>query len=86
MHRFCGHDVPEWVIVVSGGGRGDLQVRTKPTMYKRMLRSVLVVAFSAVAAFGVLEGLSDAKSDVRADSHWPAAVVNVGIADDGSGS
>lgn len=71
-------------------------MRTKPIMRNRMLRSVLVVAFSAVVAFGALSGLSDAKSDDRADSHWPASAVDVvavasdshwpGIAvDDGSG-
>lgn len=46
-------------------------------MRNRMLRSVLVVAFSAVVAFGALSGLSDVKSDDRADSHWPASAVNV---------
>jgi len=40
-------------------------VRTKPTMGKRMLRSVLVAAVSAVVAFGTLAGLSGAKSDVH---------------------
>lgn len=39
-------------------------------MRKRMLRSVLVAAFSAVVAFGALNGLSHAKGDVRADSRW----------------
>jgi hypothetical protein len=39
-------------------------------MRKRMLRSVLVAAFSAVVAFGALNGLSNAKGDVRADSRW----------------
>ncbi|MFG2607689.1 hypothetical protein ACGFT2_29715 [Streptomyces sp. NPDC048514] len=39
-------------------------------MRKRMLRSVLVAAFSAVVAFGTLNGLSNAKGDVRADSRW----------------
>ncbi|MEU9284886.1 hypothetical protein AB0D57_09200 [Streptomyces sp. NPDC048275] len=54
-----------------------------------MLRSVLVAAFSAVVAFGALSGLSDAKSDTRADSHWPTAPVDVVTetpVDDGSGS
>ena len=45
-------------------------MRTKPTMRKRMLRSVLVAAFSAVVAFGTLSGLSGAKGDIRADSVW----------------
>ncbi|MDK9497998.1 MULTISPECIES: hypothetical protein [Streptomyces] len=29
-------------------------MRTKPTMYKRMLRSALAVVFSAVAVFGAV--------------------------------
>lgn len=37
-----------------------------------MLRSVLVAAFSAVAALGVLSGFSEAKSDVRANTSWPS--------------
>ncbi|GAA2271616.1 hypothetical protein GCM10010145_54240 [Streptomyces ruber] len=61
-------------------------MRTKPTMRKRMLRSMLGIAFSAVVAFGALSGLSDAKSDVRADSHWPASSGNAVIVDEGSGS
>ncbi|MEU9172021.1 hypothetical protein AB0D34_30215 [Streptomyces sp. NPDC048420] len=40
-------------------------MRTKPTMGKRMLRSVLVAAFSAVVAFGTLSGLSAVKSDAH---------------------
>ena len=48
-------------------------MRTKPIMRNRMLRSVLVVAFSAVVAFGALSGLSDAKVGVKADSVWPVA-------------
>jgi hypothetical protein len=67
-------------------------------MRKKMLRSVLVAAFSAVMAFGALNGLSEAKSDdVRADTHWPAAATDIPTAatgtstpvssvDDGSGS
>ncbi|MDX3758958.1 MULTISPECIES: hypothetical protein [Streptomyces] len=61
-------------------------------MRNKMLRSVLVAAFSAVVAFGALGGLSGAKGDVRADSHWPAAAADiqtiqtVSTADDGSGS
>ena len=42
-----------------------------------MLRSVLVAAFSAVVAFGALSGASVAKSDVRADTHWPTAAEDV---------
>jgi hypothetical protein len=45
-------------------------MRTKPTMYKRMLRSVLAAAFSTVVAVGVLSGLAGAKSDVARDSTW----------------
>lgn len=38
-------------------------------MRNRMLRSVLVAAFSAVVAFGTLAGLSGVRSDAhRADS------------------
>lgn len=40
-------------------------MRTKPTMRNRMLRSVLVAAFSAVVALGAFAGLSGAKSDVH---------------------
>jgi hypothetical protein len=44
-------------------------------MRKRMLRSVLVAAFSAVVAFGVVGAQhSGTKSHVQADSHWPAVV------------
>lgn len=37
-------------------------------MSKRMLRSVLVAAFSAVVAFGALNGLVTAQGDERANS------------------
>ncbi|MFI1282604.1 hypothetical protein ACH4U5_17930 [Streptomyces sp. NPDC020858] len=38
-------------------------MRTKPTMYKRMLRSVLAIGFSAVAVFGAVSAVeSDAGS------------------------
>lgn len=47
-------------------------MRTKPTMRKRMLRSVLVAAFSTVFIVGALSGFSDAKGDIRADTSWPA--------------
>jgi hypothetical protein len=36
-------------------------------MRKRMLRSVLVAAFSAVVAFGTMNGLSAAKGDTPTD-------------------
>ncbi|MCX5332631.1 MULTISPECIES: hypothetical protein [unclassified Streptomyces] len=42
-------------------------------MQKKLLRSVLAAAFSAVMAFGALSGLSEAKGDVRADSAWRVA-------------
>ncbi|GAB2735962.1 hypothetical protein GCM10027072_33570 [Streptomyces bullii] len=41
-------------------------------MRNRMLRSVLVAAFSAVVALGALSGFSDAKDDVRANTSWPS--------------
>ena len=57
-------------------------MRTKPIMRKKMLRLVLVAAFSAVTAFGALSGLSDAKGDVRADSVWPVAAAATAVAGD----
>ncbi|CAM5615251.1 hypothetical protein SSPIM334S_02665 [Streptomyces spiroverticillatus] len=39
-----------------------MEVRTKPTMYQRMLRSGLAVAFSAVAVFGAIAPLDIAWS------------------------
>jgi hypothetical protein len=45
-------------------------------MSKRMLRSVLVAAFSAVIALGAISGISGVKGDERADSKWPAVVVD----------
>jgi hypothetical protein len=53
-------------------------------MRNRMLRSILVAAFSTVMAFGVLSGLSEAKSDLRADSSWPTQAQTVTIAKDSS--
>lgn len=44
-------------------------------MRKRTLRSVLVAAFSAVMAFGVLSGLAGTKGDVRADGSWGPGTV-----------
>ncbi|GAA2884752.1 hypothetical protein GCM10010524_16580 [Streptomyces mexicanus] len=41
-------------------------------MRNRMLRSVLVAAFSAVVALGALGGFSGSKSEVRANTQWPA--------------
>ncbi len=48
-------------------------------MRNRMLRSVLVAAFSAVVALGALSGFSDAKDDVRANSSWPTVSVDTVI-------
>jgi hypothetical protein len=39
-------------------------MRTKPIMSSKLLRSVLVAAFSAVTALGVLSGLSGTNGDV----------------------
>jgi hypothetical protein len=50
-------------------------------MRKRMLRSILVAAFSAVVAFGSLSGLSGAKGDNRADSAWSLAATTVASGD-----
>jgi hypothetical protein len=67
-------------------------VRTKPIMRNRLLRSVLVAAFSVVAALGVLSGVSGAESEVRANTYWPAVGANadvvggVGEAAGGAGS
>lgn len=40
-------------------------------MRKKMLGSVLVAAFSALVAVGVLGGFSGEQSDVRANTSWP---------------
>ena len=45
-------------------------MKTKPTMHKRMLRSALVAAFSAVLAFGAVSGAAISKGDAPADSTW----------------
>lgn len=50
-------------------------------MRKRMLRSVLVAAFSAVVGLGALSGLAGAKGDVRADSSWGAAAMTATAAE-----
>lgn len=44
-------------------------------MRKRMLRSVLVAAFSAVVAFGALSGLAGTKSDARETGGAQSVVV-----------
>jgi|tagenome__1003787_1003787.scaffolds.fasta_scaffold20768178_2 hypothetical protein len=82
MHRLCGHDVPEWAIVVFGRGRGDLQMRTKPTMHKRMLRSALVAAFSTAVAVGALGGLTGTSGDAAQDSTWKTTSVSAAGAGD----
>ena len=51
-------------------------------MGKKMLRSVLVAAFSVGVAFGVVGGLSEGKMDVRADSVWPPIVAKDAVAGD----
>jgi hypothetical protein len=52
-------------------------------MRKRMLRSVLVAAFSAVVAVGTLSGLSGAKSDTRAgDTQWSSVRADAAVGDD----
>ncbi|CAL9507989.1 hypothetical protein GCM10010261_49420 [Streptomyces pilosus] len=53
-------------------------------MRKRELRSVLVAAFSAVMAFGVLSGLAGTKGDVRADSSWGPVAVSKSVPPDSS--
>jgi hypothetical protein len=60
-------------------------------MRKRLLRSVLVAAFSVAVAFGALSGHSDDERDLRADTHWPSVGVNSVVDDtdaatDGAGS
>lgn len=67
-------------------------------MRKRMLRSVLVAAFSTVVVVGALSGSSDTKGDIRADTSWPAVAESTTVAlaldtswpvppaDDGAGS
>ena len=61
-------------------------------MGKKLLRSALVAAFSAVVALGALSGIHSAKGDAQANSTWPSVPVNsvtVGAgaaAADGAGS
>jgi hypothetical protein len=55
MHLRGGVRVPRWDIVL-GAGEKNPQVRTKPTMYKRMLRSALAVSFVAALGVGLLGG------------------------------
>ncbi|MDH6214797.1 hypothetical protein M2283_002080 [Streptomyces pseudovenezuelae] len=57
-------------------------MRTKPTMHKRMLRSALVAAFSAVVAFGALSGFAGTDSATAGDSTWRTTTVTaVGVGD-----
>ncbi|MEU8649382.1 hypothetical protein [Streptomyces sp. NPDC048737] len=53
-------------------------------MGKRKLRSVLVAAFSAAVAFGVLSGLAGAESGAPADSSWGSGQPSVVVTDDSS--
>lgn len=53
-------------------------------MFSKMLRSVLVAAFSVAATLGVLGGFSDAKDEVRANSTWPSVAVNADAGSSGS--
>ncbi|MFD7032946.1 hypothetical protein ACFWAR_33485 [Streptomyces sp. NPDC059917] len=50
-------------------------MRTKPTMYKRMLRSALAVVFSAVAVFGAVSAVDTDAGSARAswDTGWTMA-------------
>ncbi|PVD04001.1 hypothetical protein C1N79_19300 [Streptomyces sp. SGAir0924] len=59
-------------------------MRTKPTMSKRMLRSVLAAALSAVVVFGAASGLAGKSSDVRAGAGATAVTVGVDRTDDTS--
>jgi len=43
-------------------------------MSKRLLRSVIVAAFSVVLTFGALSGSAVEKERVRADSSWSSSV------------
>jgi hypothetical protein len=47
-------------------------------MYKRLLRSVLAAAFSAVVAYGVLAGGTAAPQPTVLDSGWGSAPVDSG--------
>ncbi len=54
-------------------------------MRKRLLRSMLVAAFSVAVAFGVLSGHSDDERNLQADTHWPSVAVS-SVADDADAS
>jgi hypothetical protein len=51
-------------------------------MQKKLLRSVLAAAFSAVLAFGAVSGLSEAKGDIQADSAWRVAAASTPLPND----
>jgi hypothetical protein len=53
-------------------------------MSRKMLRSVLVAAFSAAAAVGLTVGFSGEKSDVRADTSWPVVAAHTAVPNDTS--
>lgn len=55
-------------------------------MRNRMLRAMLVTAFSTVAAPGALSGFCDAKNDARANSSWPAVALDAAALGTGSGT
>ncbi|GAA0924731.1 hypothetical protein [Streptomyces thermoalcalitolerans] len=55
-------------------------------MRNRLLRSVLVAAFSVVAALGALSGLSGAESEARANTYWPAVGANSDVVGGVSGT
>lgn len=61
-------------------------MRMKPTMGKRVLRSILVATFSAAVALVALSGQMEKKVDDRADSKWPAVAVNTTPADSATSS
>jgi hypothetical protein len=76
-------------------GSGFEQVRTKPTMYRRLLRSVLAAAFSVAVALGALSGAGLMETEsMPSDSGWGAQQVvspdsgngQVDLADSGWGS
>ncbi|MET7289865.1 hypothetical protein [Streptomyces sp. NPDC005573] len=46
-------------------------------MHKKLLRSVLVAAFSVLVAVGASSGFAKVKQDVRADSAWPLIAPHV---------
>lgn len=79
MHRFCGLDVLPCDMVLVEPGERDYQVRTKPTMYNKLLRSVLAVAFAAAAfAVATQTDVSSSGGDVSWDN---ASAAKLGTAD-----